>query len=272
MIDRHRPVTGGPQLRPRLVIPPRPGVAEPRRRQHMQRAGLRPGVGDLDRHQQVIRAGLGVMHLGDPVPVTAEHAGIQQLILRLIPAPASIGVDQVLIRVRALRIVVTPPVPGMAGHRIQIPPVLLHVLAVIALRAGQPERALLQDRIPPIPQRQRKAQPLLDITEPGQPILPPPVRPRPRLIMRQMIPRVPVGTVILPHRPPLPLTHIRPPPVPLRTLLPQPILQPPKPSHPLAFGTHRSPLRLAVQPSMGSHEPMVPRPQVTRHHPARHFT
>ena len=183
----------------------------------MQRAGLRPGVGDLDRHQQVIRAGLGVVHLGDPVPVAAERAGVQQLILRLVPAAAGVDIDQVLIGERALRVVVTPPVPRVAGHRVQVPPVLLDVLAVVALRAGQPERPLLQDRIPPVPQRQGKAQPLLDIAEPGQAILPPPVRPGPRLIVRQVIPRVAVGAVILPDRAPLPLAHIRPPPVPVGT-------------------------------------------------------
>ena len=242
MVDGHRPVTRSPQGRPGLIsVTPGPGVAEPGSGQHMDGFGLRPGVGDLDRHQQVIRAGLGVVHLGDPVPVAVERAGIQQLILRLVAAPPGVGVDQVLIRERALRVVVAPPVPRMAGHRVQVPPVLLDILAVIALRAGQPERPLLQDRVPPVPQRQRKAQPLLDIAEPGQAVLTPPVRPGPRLVVRQVIPRVAVGTVILPHRAPLPLADIRPPPVPLRARLPQPVLQPPEPSHPIPFSTHCQP-------------------------------
>ena len=47
---------------------------------------------------------------------------------------------------------------------------------MVALRAGQPERALLQDRVPPVPQRQGQAQPLFDMAEPGQAILTLPVR------------------------------------------------------------------------------------------------
>src|SRR4029077_7152638 len=174
--------------------------------------------------------------------VVVERAGIQQLVLRLVPAPGGIGIDQVLVRARALRIVVAPPVPGVAGQRVQVPPVLFDVLAVVALRAGQPERALLQDRVPPVPQRQAKAQPLLDIAEPGQAVLTPPIGPGPRLIMRQVIPGVAIGTVVLPHRAPLPLADIRPPPVPLRTGLPQPVLQPPEPGYPIPFSTHCQPL------------------------------
>ena len=196
-----------------------------------------PGVGDLDGHQHIIRAGLGVVHLGDPVPVAVERAGIQQLVLGLVPAPGGVDVDQVLVRERALRVVVAPPVPGVAGDRVQVPPVLLDVLAVVALRAGQPERPLLDDRVPPVPQRQPQAQPLLDVAEPGQPVLPPPVGPGPRLIMRQVIPRVAVRAVVLPDRAPLPLADIRPPPVPLPGLA-QPVLQPPEPVHPLTFRAH----------------------------------
>src|SRR5580704_16781588 len=203
--------------------------------------GLWPGVGDLDGHQQVIRPGLGVVHLGDPVPVVVERAGIQQLVLRLVSAPAGIGIDQVLVGKRTLRVVVAPPVPGVAGQRVQVPPVLFDVLAVVALRAGQPERALLQDRVPPVPQRQAEAQPLLDIAEPCEAVLTPPIGPGPRLIMRQVIPGVAVGTVVLPHRAPLPLTDIRPPPVPLRTRLPQSVLQPPEPGYPIPFSTHCQP-------------------------------
>ena len=271
MVDGDRPVPGGPQARPGLIsVTPGPGIAEPGGGQHMDGFGLRPGVGDLDGHQQVIRAGLGVVHLGDPVPVIVERARIQQLILRLVPAPAGVGVDQVLVGVRALRVVVAPPVPGVAGDRVQVPPVLLDVLAVVALRAGQPERALLQDRIPPVPQRQPQAQPLLDVAEPGQPVLTPPVGLGPGMIMRQVIPRIAVRAVILPHRAPLPLAHIRPPPVPIGARLAQPVLQLPEPGHPIPFSTHRNSLRplcLAVRPSLprARTNPTVPRPPAACH-------
>src|SRR5438093_1184368 len=122
---------------------------------------------------------------------------------------------QDLVRERLLRIVETPPVPRVAGKGVQVPPVLLHVLAVVALRTGEPERPLLQDRVAPVPQRQAQAQPLVDVAEAGQPVLAPPVRAGPRVIVGQVIPRVAVGAVVLSDRAPLPLTDIWPPPVPL---------------------------------------------------------
>src|SRR5580704_3641613 len=113
----------------------------------------------------------------------------------------------------------------MARDRVQIPPVLLDVLAVIALRPGQPEGPLLQDRVAAVPQRQAQAQPLLDITEPGQAVLTPPVRAGPGRIMRQVVPRLTVRAVVLPHRPPLALADVRPPPIPI-TRLTEPVLEP----------------------------------------------
>ena len=242
MLDGDRRLPRGPQGRLRLarIRIPGPGIAEPGRRQHVDGLGLRALIGELDGHQQVAWAGLGVAHLGDPVPVAVERAGVKQLVLGLITVPAGVGIDQVLIRKRALRIVVAPPVPGMTGDGVQVPPVLLHVLAVVALRASEPERPLLQDRVAPVPQRQGQAQPLLDVAEPGQPVLAPPVGTRPGVIMRQVVPCLTIRAVVLTHRPPLPLADVRPPLVPVAGL-PEPVLQLAESRYPVTFGAHRAP-------------------------------
>src|SRR5262249_47734963 len=156
-----------------------------------------------------------------------------------------------------------PPVPGVAGDGIQVPPVLLDVLAVVALRAGQPERAFLQDRVPPVPQRQAQAQPLVDVAEPGQAVFPPPVGPGPRVIMRQVIPRVAVGALIPRHRPPLPLANIRPPPVPSPRLQ-QPVLQPAEPGDPIALRAHYHSLT-ASRPCGSSTRQALPGSSPRRH-------
>jgi hypothetical protein len=74
-----------------------------------------------------------------------------------------------------MRVVVTPPVPGMAGHGVEVPPIVLDVLAMVAFGPGEPERPLLEDRVIPVPERQRQAQPLLGVAEPGQSVLTPAV-------------------------------------------------------------------------------------------------
>ncbi len=102
----------------------------------------------------------------------------------------------------------------MAGQRIQVPPVVLDVLAVVALRTGQPEHPLLQDRVDPVPQRQPQAQVMVNVGQPRHAVLVPPVRPGPGMIMRKILPRVTVVAVVLPNRAPGPLRQVRPPLVP----------------------------------------------------------
>ena len=55
-----------------------------------------------------------------------------------------------------LRVVVAPAVPRVARQRVEVPPVLLGVLAVVALVAGEPEDPLLQDRVAAVPERERR--------------------------------------------------------------------------------------------------------------------
>src|ERR1700749_3884178 len=80
----------------------------------------------------------------------------------------------------------------------------------------------------------------MDVAEPGQPVFPSPVGPRPGVVMRQVVPRVAVGTVVLPYRAPLPLADIRALPVPFPRLQ-QPALQPPELRYSLALRAHRRP-------------------------------
>src|SRR6202034_4538044 len=142
-----------------------------------------------------------------------------------------------------LRVVVAPPVPRVARQGVQVPPVLLDVLAVVALRSGQPEQPLLEEGVAPVPQREPEAEPLLDVAEPGQPVLAPPVGAGPGLVVRQVVPRVAVLAVVLADRPPLPLADVRSPRVPGARLL-QPVFKPAKPGDPVALSRHEGTLSL----------------------------
>ena len=203
---------------------PRPRVAEPHRGQDVQGLGVRSGVGDPHRHQQIGRVGLDVVDLADPVAVVVEHAGVEQLVLRVELAPPAVLGQQVGVREGPLRIVVTPTVPGMTGHGVEVPPVLLDVLAMVALGAGETEHPLLEDRVATVPQRQTEAQALLDVGEPGHAVLTPAVRARAGMVVGEVRPRIAVLAVVLAHRAPLAFTDVRPPQVPVAGLA-QTVLQ-----------------------------------------------
>ena len=192
---------------------------EPQRRQDVQRRVVRPAVVDRDAHQDVVRRALRVLDLHVEVAVLVEHARVQQLELR-VSAPASV-VHQRVVRIRPLRVLVEALHVGVRGRGVQVEPVLLDVLAVVALAVGQPEEALLEDRVLAVPQRQRQAQPLLIVGDARDPVLAPAVRARARLVVREGIPRVAVCRVVLAHRAPLALGQIRTPRLPRRGARPR---------------------------------------------------
>ena len=218
---------------------PSPGVPVPGRGQDVQRVGVRAGVRDADDHQQVERIGLRVVDLHDPVAVVVEHARVEQLELGVVLAPASVLLDELTVRERSLRVVVAPAVPGVAGQRVEVPPVLLGVLAVIALVAGEAEDPLLEDRVAPVPERESQTEALLHVGEAGQPVLAPAVGARAGVVVRQVLPGGAVRAVVLANGAPLALTEVRPPLVPV-TRLAEPVLQMPKALDAAALSAHGS--------------------------------
>src|SRR4051812_47717840 len=182
----------------------------------MERRLLWAGVGDADLHQQVVRVGLGMQHVDDPVAVLVERSGVEQLVLGLSLVTATVLRDQVGVGKLRLWVVVTPTQQSVTGKSVQEPPVLLDVFTVVALRAGQTEHPLLQHRIPTVPQGERQAQVLPDVTDTRHAVLTPPVGPRAGMVMRKVVPRRPVSAVVLPNGPPRPLGQIWTPVVPRR--------------------------------------------------------
>src|SRR5262249_8880512 len=66
----------------------------------------------------------------------------------------------------------------------------------------------------PVPQGQRKAEPLFLIAEPGQPILPPVIGARAGLVVAEVVPGVSIGAVVLANGSPLPFAEVRSPLLP----------------------------------------------------------
>jgi len=211
------PVTVQPQARLRVIgIPPRPRVAEPQRGQHMQGRLVRPRVLHGDLHQQIPRAGLGIIDGDHPVPVIVECIRVDQLVFGFQLAPARVLGDQVGVGEFPLRVVVSPGVPRMGRGAVQVPPVFLDVLSVVALWPGQPEHPLLQNRIDAIPHTERQAPVLRLVAEPGHAVFVPPVHPGPGMLVRKERPCVTVGAVVLAHGAPRPFGQVRSPVPPFR--------------------------------------------------------
>ena len=124
------------------------------------------------RIEDVFRALLGVLDENIEVPVVVEDARIQQFVLELLARPPPVGLHQVAIRKLPLRILVQVLHVRVRRRAVEVEVVLLHILAMVALAVGQPEQALLQNRVPLVPQREGKAQPLLVVGDPPSPSSP----------------------------------------------------------------------------------------------------
>src|ERR1700730_18085878 len=111
----------------------------------------------------------------------------------------------------------------MGRRAVDLEVVFLDVLAVVPLAVGQAEQALLEDRVLAVPQRHGKAQPLMVVAEARKAVFAPVIGAGPRLVVREIIPRIAVLAVVLANRAPLALTEIGapllPPPSPLSRLV-----------------------------------------------------
>ena len=202
----------GCDARPRRILAPRPRVAEPQRRQHLQRRLLGRVVLDHDAGEDLRRRRLRVGDVDRPVAVVVEGAGVEQLELRILQATAV--VDQLVVREGDLRVVVAPVQEGVAGQALEVPPVLLDVLAVISLRPRQPEHPLLQDRVLTVPEREGEAELVADVRDAGHAVLVPAIRARARMIVRERLPGVATLGVVLADRSPGAFAQIGAPLVP----------------------------------------------------------
>ncbi|MFC5040922.1 hypothetical protein [Ornithinimicrobium kibberense] len=205
-----------PQRGAPVVQAPGPGVAEPHLRQQVERGRLRAVVGRGDLHDDVPRGGLGVGDDDVEEPVLVEHAGVGQLVLGVLHAALAVRPHQLLVGEGGLRVAVEAAGVGVGGQPLEVPPVLLDVLAVVALRVRQPEQPLLEPVVLPVPHRHGDVEVALEVAQAGDPVLPPAVGPQVGVVERQVRPGVPVGGVVLPDGAPLPSGDVGAPAAPGR--------------------------------------------------------
>ena len=167
---------------------------------------------DHDAHQDLGRRGLRVDDVHRPVPVVVERACVEQLELGILQA--ALVVDESVVRERRLWVVVAPAQQGMARQSFEVPPVLLDILAVVALRPGEAEHALLEDPVLAVPEGEGEAELMPDVGDPGHPVLVPAIGPGAGVVVREGVPGIPALGIILTDGAPGALAQVRAPLVP----------------------------------------------------------
>ncbi len=193
---------------------PRPSVARPELRQDMKCGWLICAVFDGNAHHDIVGRVLRILDNDIEIAVVVEHAGIEDFIFRLISAAPPVFLDQLLVGVRVMRILVQHLHVRMSRRAVEIEVQLLYVLAVIALLIRQSKEPLLDDRIMPVPERERHAPVERVVAESGDPVFTPTVHAAARVIVREVVPRRAVFAVVLTDGTPLTLAQIGPPAAP----------------------------------------------------------
>jgi hypothetical protein len=180
----------------------------------MNRGRLRTTIAHFDAYADVFRARLGILNKDVKIALGIEDARVEQFILHLLIPQLPTLLNELLIGIGLVGIFIQILHVGMRWRRVEVEIIFLHIFAVIGLRWDQAKQPLFQNRIFAVPQRQGKRQDLVAVTDTGKPILTPTVRFRTGEIMRKIIPGVPIGTIILSHRPPRALGDVGAPVVP----------------------------------------------------------
>ena len=203
-----------PHLRFWRARRPAPRIAEPNRRQHVQVRRVGSVVGDEDANQDVVGVGFGIFDLDVEILIAVEYARVEQLELRIIPSAAPVLRHERRIRERFLRILVEAFHVAVRRRVIQVEVAFLDVFAVVAFVVGQTEEPLFEERVATVPKREREADVLMSIAEPGEAVLVPAVGAGSRVIVGKILPGSRVAAVVFADRPPGASGKVRTPATP----------------------------------------------------------
>mmetsp|Transcript_37938 Transcript_37938/g.61471 ORF Transcript_37938/g.61471 Transcript_37938/m.61471 type:complete len:262 (+) Transcript_37938:2430-3215(+) len=174
--------------------------------QHCAEGLVWSAIGNCDSNADIIRVCLCIFHFNIKILVAIEDARVQKLKLRVVGTTLSILFCQPRIRELALRVLVQELHIRMGWSRVEIPIVLLHILAVVTLVVGKAKQAFLEDGVLSIPQSNAEANESVSITEPRETILSPAIRLRARLVVTKAAPCLSPRRVVLSNRSPLTFT------------------------------------------------------------------
>ncbi len=200
-------------------VGPGPGVAEPEVGEDVQGGGGRAAVLGGDGHQDVGGGALGVLDGDVEVAILVEGAEVGELDLLLGRAGGARVPEELGVGVAALGILVRPAEVARGRRGVLVVVDLLHVLAVVALGAGEPEEALLEDLVLFVPQAEGEAEGLGAIADAGEPVLAPAVGAATGVLVGEVAPGVARRRVVLAHAAPRPFGHVGAPLAPAHDAL-----------------------------------------------------
>ena len=144
---------------------PRPHIAKPDRRQHIEWRRLRAAIVNGDPDDDVFCRCFGVFDEHIKVSIRIKNTGVCEIEFGIQEATAAILIHQLIVRERCLWVLVQRLHVGVRWGGVEIVIKLLHVFPVIALRATQSKQTLLQNRILMIPKRQCEAHSALPVCD-----------------------------------------------------------------------------------------------------------
>src|SRR6185369_14955136 len=147
--------------------------------------------------------------------VLIKDAGIEQLELRVVLGAAAILIEQLLVGELSLRVLVQEFHVRVGRRAVLVEVVFLHVLAVIAFVAGEPEHALFEDRVFAVPQSERETDLLMTIRDAGNAVFIPAIGARAGMVVGEVIPSRAVRAIVFAHRPPGSFTYVGSPSLPV---------------------------------------------------------
>jgi hypothetical protein len=110
-----------------------------------------PPVLRRDSNENIFRSGLRVFDKYVEVAVLVEDAGIYELVLRLTPGALPIGLNQIAVGKRSMRIFIETLHVRVGRSAVEIEIILLDIFAMVALAVREAKQALLQNGIRTVP-------------------------------------------------------------------------------------------------------------------------
>ncbi len=154
-------------------------------------------IGDGHAAVEVGGFGLGVLYLDVEIAVIFEYAGVEQFELGLVWPSVGVFLHETPVGECRLRIAIQHAEVAAGRGGVEMPVILLDVLAVIALVAGESKQTFFEYGVLSVPDRDRMTEMLIAIGYAGYTVFTPAIGLAARVVVREILPRRTVRAVIL---------------------------------------------------------------------------